>query len=92
MKKRIMCCYTGIFIILLFSVLLVGCGKKSSLTIPSENEWLSVTEEVNGTLTEMNGIPVLMVRGTNYEQGYANGYLTAPLCRFVTLNVAELIE
>jgi len=78
MKSKIICNYICIFIIQLFLVLFVGCGKKSSPTEPTGNEWLSVSEEVNGTLTEMNGIPVLRVWGTNYEQGYANGYLTAP--------------
>jgi len=33
---------------------------------------------VNGTLTEIEGVPLLTLWGTNYEQGYAHGYLYAP--------------
>jgi len=37
----------------------------------------STTEDVNGTVTDIQGITVLKVWGTPYEQGYAQGYLTA---------------
>ncbi len=56
----------------------MSCSQNSSPTKPAENVWLPVIEEVNGTLVETNGIPILRVWGTNYEQGYANGYLIAP--------------
>jgi len=37
----------------------------------------SQTEDVKGILTDVQGITVLSVWGTPYEQGYAQGYLTA---------------
>ena len=35
------------------------------------------TSKVNGTLTEIDGIPVLRVWGTPHERGYAQGFLLA---------------
>ena len=58
-------------------ILFCNCSKKSSPTEPSDNEWPPATEEVNGTLTEIEGISILRIWGTPWEQGYAHGYLIA---------------
>ncbi len=56
-----------------------ACDKDNT-TEPENpiNNWLPITENVNGELTEIEGIPLLILWGTNYEQGYAHGYLYAP--------------
>lgn len=64
--------------IVLFIIFCMACSKKSSPVEPKENEWLSITENVNGSLTEIEDIPLLTLWGTRYEQGYAHGYLYAP--------------
>ena len=58
---------------------LLSCGDNPAKTTdPACNVWLPITEDVNGSLTETNGIPILTVWGTFFEQGYAHGYLYAP--------------
>ncbi|MFC1724253.1 C45 family autoproteolytic acyltransferase/hydrolase [candidate division KSB1 bacterium] len=55
-----------------------NCSKDSSTTVPNENwqnNWLPLTEEVNGSLQIIEGINVLRLWGTDYEQGYAYGYI-----------------
>jgi hypothetical protein len=56
-----------------------SCQKEGPVEpdIPT-NEWLEPIESVNGTLTEIQGIPLLTLWGTHYEQGFAHGYLVAP--------------
>jgi len=76
---RIYTRFTGICLLLSVLVIFLACDKKS--TTESEtptNNWLPITENVNGELTEIEGIPLLTLWGTNYEQGYAHGYLFAP--------------
>jgi hypothetical protein len=67
--------------ILAVSLIFIGCNKDST-TVPEPesptNNWLPITENVNGELSEIEGIPLLTLWGTNYEQGYAHGYLYAP--------------
>gem|GEM_PF-1430281 len=41
-------------------------------------EWRQASDEVTGSLSEIDGIPVLHVWGTPREQGYVIGYLLAP--------------
>lgn len=67
------------FLTLACLISLVAC-QKDSPTEPenSGNTWLEPTENVNGTLTEIEGVPLLTLWGTSYEQGYAHGYLYAP--------------
>jgi hypothetical protein len=72
---RMLECLTVLFFI---SSIQYGCSEKSSPTGPLTNTWLSPTEQVNGSLTEVEGIPVLRLWGTSAEQGYACGYLTGP--------------
>ena len=52
----------------------IDCSKKLS---PTEPEWPPATEEVNGTLTDIEGISVLRIWGSPFEKGYAHGYLLA---------------
>jgi len=70
-----------IVFILMVSLPFLGCDKDST-TEPEPktptNNWLPITENVNGELTEIEGIPLLTLWGTHYEQGYAHGYLFAP--------------
>jgi hypothetical protein len=68
------------YLMIHFSIFYMACSKKSSPTEREsrENNWLPITESVNGSLTEIEGIPLLTLWGTNYEQGYAHGYLYAP--------------
>lgn len=67
----------AIVITLTISAQFVTCSKKTSPTEPSNNQWLPATEEVNGTLTEIENISILRIWGTSYEKGYAHGYLLA---------------
>jgi len=67
--------------ILAVSLTFLGCDKDSTTEPEPENptnNWLPITENVNGELTEIEGIPLLTLWGTHYEQGYAHGYLYAP--------------
>ncbi|UCD37461.1 MAG: hypothetical protein JSW54_11610 [Fidelibacterota bacterium] len=64
---------------LAFLINLVACQKDSPTEAEnSGNTWLEPTENVNGTLTQIEGIPLLTLWGSSYEQGYAHGYLYAP--------------
>ncbi len=58
----------SLLVILTISIISMSCGKDPS-TGPNG------TEEVNGTLSVIEGIPVLRLWGTPREQGYAHGYL-----------------
>ncbi|MFC1483660.1 C45 family autoproteolytic acyltransferase/hydrolase [Candidatus Neomarinimicrobiota bacterium] len=60
-------------------ITLFACQKESPVEpeIPV-NEWLEPTENVSGTLADIQGIPLLTLWGTPYEMGYAHGYLYAP--------------
>jgi hypothetical protein len=64
--------------IILFIIFCMTCSRKSSPVEPGGDRWLPVTESVNGSLTEIEGITLLTLWGTHYEQGYAHGYLYAP--------------
>lgn len=57
-----------------------GCSNDTKSTNPEkpEGEWLPATEQVNGSITKVDGITVLKLWGTNSEMGYAHGYLMAP--------------
>lgn len=73
----------------------IQCDKKAPPEPEPSNEWLPMTENVNGELFEIDGIPVLRVWGIPYEQGYAHGYLLAPdfvtmLNRYLTDPQAEI--
>jgi len=78
---------------------LIACDKDSS-TEPETptNNWLPVTENVNGTLDDIQGMRVLTLWGTNYEQGYAHGYLLgqeiieALDLLFTDLNLVDIFE
>ena len=49
-------------------VFIITCGENSS---PNGNEsWPQPTEDVNGSKSEIEGIPVLKVWGTSYEQDF----------------------
>jgi len=77
--KKLFC--FGIRIGLFLFILLVFFACETESTTEPENlsnNWLPITENVNGELTEIQGIPVLKLWGTHYEQGYAHGYLKAP--------------
>jgi len=54
------------------------CGPTKTEQEPEGYNWQPVTETVNGSLEEQNGIKILKLWGTAYEQGIAHGYLTAP--------------
>lgn len=76
LKKGLSRVYNSVCVLVLSTMLVFGtCKKKSSA---EEYQWLPVTEQVNGTLSEIEGIPILRLWGTNYEQGYAYGYLMGP--------------
>ncbi len=77
----------GILIILLVPAVLF-CDKKSSPT-SSENDWLPITEQVNGELSTVDGIDILKLWGTPTEQGYAYGYLLGPEIVNTITNVLE---
>ena len=82
---------------LLAFVLLTGCNRKISTEpeIPTNN-WLPISEEVNGTIGDIQGIRVLTLWGTNYEQGYAHGYLLGPEIierldhQFIDMNLVDI--
>lgn len=58
---------------------MLACDKNNPIEPETPtNDWLPITEDVKGTLTEIQGIPLLTLWGNNYEQGYAHGYLIAP--------------
>ena len=66
-------------ILLLFLLVWTFCCSDNSTNPDSPvNNWLPPTEHVNGELGEIEGIPLLTLWGTHYEQGYAHGYLFAP--------------
>lgn len=62
----------------------VGCNEKKT------DGWLPITEDVNGTITTIQGMQVLKVWGTPYEMGYANGYLAAPVIHDLYLEAVEV--
>ena len=64
--------------VLTIPVIFFACNKDSS-TGPDTpiNRWLPLTEEVNGTLTEIEDVSILRIWGTSFEKGYAHGYLLA---------------
>lgn len=62
MFKRLILVYTCIIVIFI-------CGCKNSIDNP--------IPEIKGKLSITEGIPVLHVWGTTYEQGFAQGYLLA---------------
>ena len=75
----------------------LACNKHS----PTESEtpinnWLPVSETVNGTISEIQGMRVLTLWGTNYEQGYAQGYLLGPEIierldrQFIDMNLVDI--
>ncbi|MFC2089055.1 C45 family autoproteolytic acyltransferase/hydrolase [Calditrichota bacterium] len=66
-----------ILIIVIFS-LLWKCSPTETENEPDDITWTPVTEDVNGNLQDINGIQVMKLWGTAYEQGYAHGYLKAP--------------
>lgn len=61
------------FVIILF----VDCSEKTSPTEPTGIDWLPASEDVNGSLTEIEGISILRIWGSPWEKGYAHGYLIA---------------
>ena len=65
---------TGVCLFLTVPVIFFVC-EKDSPTDPETptNNWLPITESVNGTLGEIQGIPLLTLWGIHYEQGYAHG-------------------
>ncbi len=68
-----------IWLITLLVIIIAGaCDEESDENNNYENIWNPVTENVKGTLETINGINIMKLWGTNYEQGYANGYLNAP--------------
>jgi len=62
-------------LILLFIYTCTSCKNENNNL---ENNWLPITENVNGELLEAEGYRVLKLWSTVYEQGYAHGYLIAP--------------
>jgi len=64
-KKQIWLRHLGILFIIIYSVLFIECNRES----PSiESNWLPITENVNGEIFEIQGVPILRVWGTTYEQ------------------------
>ncbi|MFC1725286.1 C45 family autoproteolytic acyltransferase/hydrolase [candidate division KSB1 bacterium] len=64
---------------LLIMIAFFSCKKDSPVEPEkSRNNWQEPTENVNGSITEVEGIPLLTLWGSSYEQGYAHGYLYAP--------------
>ena len=85
-KKQTRLRYLGILFIIIYTVLFIECKRES----PSiENNWLPITENVNGEIFEIQGIRILRVWGTPYEQGYANAYLNAPDIYDVIIEACE---
>jgi len=77
-------------LLILLIIFCMACSKESSPTEPKRNEWLPITEDVDGSLTEIEGIPLLTLWGTNYEQGYAHGYLYAPeIIEYAEMNFSQ---
>ena len=82
-EERMMTRFSKVFnatcVFITLSMIFFSCGNESP-TEPETpaNNWRPATENVNGTLTEIQGIPLLTLWGTPYEQGYAHGYLYAP--------------
>lgn len=68
-----LCVLTWLMTLVIF-ISFINCGKESH---PTEPEWPPATEEVNGTLTDIEGILVLRIWGSPFEKGYAHGYLLA---------------
>ncbi|MFC1898095.1 hypothetical protein ACFLYJ_00840 [Candidatus Cloacimonadota bacterium] len=60
----------------LFLVLFVN--SCSITEADNDSDWPSATENVNGEILDYEGFEILKLWGTNYEQGYAYGYLKAP--------------
>lgn len=79
MKNQWNLILSSFFCLAIVLVISSTAGNKQSLpTEPEEGKWLPITENVKGTLTDVEGIPLLTLWGSNYEQGYAHGYLYAP--------------
>ena len=60
---------------LLFIYSFVACTNENN---GFENDWLPVTENVNGSHETIDGLRVLKLYGSHYEMGYAHGYLLGP--------------
>jgi hypothetical protein len=78
MLKRLL--FRPLFFLALITLFALAACQKDGPTEPDPptNEWLEPTASVNGTLTELQSIPLLTLWGTQYEQGFAHGYLLAP--------------
>jgi hypothetical protein len=71
----------------IFTIMIgAGCNDKQN------GDWQPITEEVNGTITTIQGMQVLKVWGTPFEMGYANGYLAAPVIHELYLEAIEKTE
>jgi hypothetical protein len=66
-------------VLAVLALIAIACGGNSPTEreVPT-NDWRPITEDVNGELTEVEGIPLLTLWGTHREMGYAHGYLYAP--------------
>ncbi len=84
-KLKLSICVGSLFIFII-------CSNDSSNPVtedPPENVWLAASEQVSGTLTNIDGIDVLKLWGTNAEQGYAHGYLLGPEIIELINNIIE---
>lgn len=87
--KQLLNCLIPVFFILALLFGSSSCKKNQDIF---EDDWLPVTEEVNGSLTTIQGMQVLKVWGTPYEMGYANGYLAAPVIHDLHLEACEVFN
>jgi hypothetical protein len=74
--KQVIKIISAMLIPVIFLGIINGCSKDQTEE-PTGNNWLPITENVNGEIFEIQGARILRVWGTPYEQGYANAYLNA---------------
>jgi Acyl-coenzyme A:6-aminopenicillanic acid acyl-transferase len=80
MKTKNESIYLKVFyLIFVLTIILYKCSKDENNTDDTDGTsiWLPQTEEINGILSTESGLPILKIWGTNYEQGYAQGYILA---------------
>ncbi|MDJ0765801.1 MAG: hypothetical protein QNJ97_22645 [Myxococcota bacterium] len=66
---------TQIFLVVALLISFLACQNEGEDT--SQIEWTEPTQSVTGELFQIGGLRAIRLWGTNYERGYAMGYLLA---------------
>jgi hypothetical protein len=72
---------------LFFILICYSCNNEEN---DFENNWLPITENVNGEIQEVGGYLIFKLWGSIYEQGYAHGYLIGPEIISIMENALEI--